>query len=250
MRPTTPDPRPDPFAPMEGQGFVSTFEHLLKKPGSVVHRLSQPGAGRILVHLATATAICFIVFGLLLGTFRLGDQLWASPVKIMAGIFFSGLLCLPSLYIFSCLNGLTARFETVAGTLLGIMSLIGLLLLGFSPVVWIFAQSTDSAIFMGGIVLVFWVVSFAVGITLLSKLAAFLGTRRIGYLRVWMCIFLVVTIQVSTSLRPIFAPQEGDFILPAEKKFFLSHWADEIKRELDGNTQSDGWQPEQQERGR
>ena len=178
--------------------------------------------------LVLAATVCYLVFGLLVGTFHMGVQLWAAPLKITVGVFFSALLCLPSLYIFSCLNGLRTRFTAVAGVLAAIVSLTGLLLLGFSPIIWIFAQSTESAPFIGALLLGFWVLSALVGLSLLPKLGVFLEVQSVGYLRLWMVIFLLVTLQMSTSLRPLVAPGPGDRFLPTGKKFFLTHWFDQL----------------------
>lgn len=240
MNPTDPPPLPEnpkeeatkpaaTFAPMQGGDTVTQlFETLLKQPGSVVHRMHQQSLGRPILLLAAIAAVSYLVFGALLGTFALGNQLWIAPLKLTLGILFSALICLPSLYIFTCLNGMSARFSSVAGLMAAIVALTGLLLLGFSPVVWIFTQSTTSPFFMGSLSLIFWLISLSVGLSLLPKMVSFTTDTGGPYLRIWIAIFVVVTLQMSTSLRPIIDPLEGDTFLPAEKKFFLEHWIDQL----------------------
>ncbi|MEZ5328519.1 MAG: hypothetical protein R3F19_26040 [Verrucomicrobiales bacterium] len=219
------------FSPMEGADTVTgLFETLLKHPGSIIHRMHQDGILRPLACLAGIAIVSFIVFGALIGTFALGQQLWAAPLKITLGIVFSAVICLPSLYIFTCLSGLSARFSSVAGILAAVVALTGLLLLGFSPVVWIFSQSTSSPVFMGALVLIFWIISLSVGLSLLPKMVSFGSTSGSPYLRIWIVIFVIVTLQMSTSLRPLIAPEEDSTFLPTEKKFFLEHWVDQIGR--------------------
>jgi hypothetical protein len=41
-------------------------------------------------------------------------------------------------------------------------------------------------------------------------------------LRVWVAIFVLVSLQMMTALRPLLG--RADTFLPAEKRFFLSHW--------------------------
>jgi hypothetical protein len=41
---------------------------------------------------------------------------------------------------------------------------------------------------------------------------------------VWIIIFLLTSLQMMTALRPIIG--KSDTFLPAEKKFFISHWYD------------------------
>ena len=217
------------FAPMQGADTVTQlFETLLKQPGSFVHRMHQQSLGRPILLLAAIAAVSYLVFGALLGTFALGHQLWIAPLKLTLGTLFSALICLPSLYIFTCLNGMSARFSSVACLMAAIVALTGLLLLGFSPVVWIFTQSTTSPLFMGSLSLIFWLISLSVGLSLLPKMVSFTTDAGGPYLRIWIAIFVVVTLQMSTSLRPIIDPLEGDTFLPTEKKFFLEHWVDQL----------------------
>jgi hypothetical protein len=214
---------------MDGPDTVTRlFETLLKHPGSIIHRMHQDRVVWPLAYLAGIAAVSFLVFGALIGTFALGQQLWAAPVKITLGILFSALICLPSLYIFTCLSGLSARFSSIAGVLAAVVALTGLLLLGFSPVVWIFSQSTSSPVFMGALVLIFWIISLSVGLSLLPKMLSFAQKNGSPYLRIWIIIFIIVTLQMSTSLRPLIAPDDDSTFLPTEKKFFLEHWADQM----------------------
>jgi hypothetical protein len=47
---------------------------------------------------------------------------------------------------------------------------------------------------------------------------------------VWSGIFLLVTLQMTTSLRPIIG--RSDDFLTSEKKFFLQHWGDTMGESL------------------
>ncbi len=210
--------------PMENPGLLSACEALLKKPGRVLHQLNEPGSTRLAVGLLLVTLLFLALFGFLLGTFSGGQQLWAAPVKVAAGLLFSAVICFPSLYVFSCLGGLDVRVSRVAALLLAALSLTGLLLLAFSPVVWIFSQASESLVFIGLLALVFWLISLGTGFSLLRRAARLFGLNRSGHLVIWMGIFLLVALQMSTSLRPIIG--KADTQLPTQKKFFLEHWFD------------------------
>jgi gamma-glutamylcysteine synthetase len=111
--------------------------------------------------------------------------------------------------------------------LVGALALTGLLLVGFAPVVWVFSQSTDSVPFMGFLALAFWVISLLFGMQLLKAATAAISPHSTtGYLSVWIMIFFVVTLQMSTALRPIIGTATD--LLPKEKRFFLAHWLDEL----------------------
>ncbi len=205
--------------------FVTVIEALLKQPGRILHECKQ-GGGRVPAILLIGAVLGLAVFGVLLGTFSGGTQYWAAPTKIVGGVLASLIICLPSLYIFSALGGMEARLPQIVGMLLAMIALTALLLLGFAPVVWIFSQSTESVGFMGFLVLAFWVIALFFGFRLLLAAANTFGMTTGHYLLVWMGIFLLVTLQMSTTLRPLIGT--ADTLLPVKKKFFLEHWFDEL----------------------
>ena len=209
------------------RGPVSAIESILRHPRRVLYQLRQPGAGHVIVALFLITVICSLIYGFIVGTFSMGIQLWAAPVKISAGLVLSAIICLPSLYIFSCLSGTQARLIEVVGMIAGLLALMTVLLIGFAPVAWVFSQSTDSLAAMGALHLTFWCIATYFGIRFLSEGFAHLSGKPAG-LRVWVTIFLLVMVQMSTALRPIVG--KADTILPVEKKFFLKHWFEQMNK--------------------
>lgn len=205
--------------------FVVVIEALLKQPGRILHECKH-GGGKVPLILFLGAVLGLAVFGALLGTFSGGVQYWAAPLKVVLGVLASLVICLPSLYIFSALGGMEARLPQIVGMLLAMMALTALLLLGFAPVVWIFSQSTESVGFMGFLVLAFWIIGLFFGFRLLLAAANTFGMTIGHYLMVWMGIFLLVTLQMSTTLRPLIGT--ADTLLPVKKKFFLQHWGDEM----------------------
>ena len=218
--PPPPPSRAEPPLP-ETLGLRTLFEALLRSPRTLVRRLADPGHGAFLPFLLLAVG-SLVVFGAVLGSCAMGDQMWAAPVKIAAGLLVAGLICFPSLYIFSCLAGSQAGAAQLAATFAGMLALAGLLLLGFAPAVWIFTQATDSLGFMGVLALGAWLVALAFGFRFLKDAVGATGAVSKGPFAVWSIIFLLVTLQMSTSLRPILG--RSDRLLTDEKKFFLQHW--------------------------
>ena len=211
----------------ENPGLVATFDLLLKKPIALVDALVKgQRSAKLVRNLIITTVLCLAVFGLIIGTFSMGTQLWAAPLKITLGMIISGIICLPSLYIFSCLNGLDIKISSAMGVMFSCICMISMLLLGFSPVIWIFSQSTESIVFMGGLALFFWAIAAYFGLGLLTKTANYLGVANRSHLVVWMGIFVLVVLQMSTSLRPIVGTSTD--LLTTEKKFFLTHWFEQL----------------------
>jgi len=209
------------------RGPVSAIESILRHPRRVLYQLRQPGAGHVIAALFLITVICSLIYGFIVGTFSMGVQLWAAPVKIAAGLVTSAVICLPSLYIFSCLSGTQARLIEVVGMIAGLLALMTVLLIGFAPVAWVFSQSTESLAAMGALHLTFWCIATYFGVRFLSEGFAHLSGKPAG-LRVWVTIFLLVIVQMSTALRPIVG--KADTILPTEKKFFLKHWFEQMNK--------------------
>ena len=217
-RPVTPD-------------FAGVLGALLGNPAQLLRTLGTPGAdGAILLRLVLVIASCGAVYGLVMGSLSGGDQLWAAPAKLTVGLFASGLLCLPSLHIFLCLNGADVRASQVTGALLGMVALITLLLVGFAPVAWIFSQSTDSLVVMGMLHLLFWIIGLWFGVRLIKGLATCANSDApaLGHLKVWIVIFVLVSLQMSSALRPLIGT--APTLLPTEKRFFLQHWTETMGR--------------------
>jgi hypothetical protein len=57
---------------------------------------------------------------------------------------------------------------------------------------------------------------------LLLRAASRFGLVGVPYLGAWMLLFLLVTLQMSTALRPII--DSSPRFLPEGRKFFLEHW--------------------------
>ena len=212
---------------------LAAIESILRHPRRVLYQLRQPGAGNLIFALFLIGIVCSVVYGVVVGTFSAGTQLWAAPVKIAAGLIVSAFICLPSLYIFSCLSGSRARLVEVIGLIAGLVALMTVLLIGFAPVAWVFSQSTDSLPAMGVLHLLFWVIATYFGLRFLCAGFAHLSGKA-GGLRVWITIFLLVMVQMTTALRPIVGT--ADTLLPSEKKFFVKHWIEQLAKPVGTGT--------------
>jgi len=205
-----------------GNAFT-LIEAVLRQPRQLFFQLRQPGAGRLILMMLAVSVVCAAVYGVVAGTFSGGTQLWVAPVKIAGGLLVSAVICLPSLYIFGCLSGSRARLVEVCGLLAGLLMLMTILLVGFAPVAWIFSSSTEALAGMGTLHIIFGFIAACFGINFLDKGFAQSGIKSSAGTNVWVVIFLLVALQMITSLRPIIGTAET--LLPTEKRFFLAHWS-------------------------
>lgn len=209
----------------------SLFEALLRRPHALIPRLADSNhkATRLLAAMAAAS---FLLFGLVLGCFAKHEQLWAAPIKITGGLLIAGVICFPSLYIFATLAGARIALAQLLACLTGSLALAGLLLLGFAPAIWIFAESTDSFGFMGMLSIGAWLIALWFALRFIKSVVAATGGTQKGPMFVWSFVFLLVTLQMTTSLRPILGRSQA--FLTSEKMFFLQHWYDCVGTSLEG----------------
>jgi hypothetical protein len=227
--PSLHEPRPlgDPAERAPISNTFVAIEAILRHPRRLLFQMRQPGAGKLIAAMISASLICGLIYGVVVGTFSGGTQLWIAPVKIAMGLLISAAICLPSLYIFACLSGSQARLVEVCGLLAGLLLLMTLLLIGFAPVAWIFSESTESPAWMGTLHLIFWLVATVFGLRFMKAGFSHANARSQAGINVWIVIFLLVALQMTTALRPILGKSESFF--PAEKKFFIGHWGDCLK---------------------
>lgn len=223
-----PIPRaPFAFEPMpERKSPVLVIEALLKYPGRIIHELQNNWQSTFAFWLFVLAVLGMTGYGVVIGSFAGGNQMWIAPAKIAIGTALSILICLPSLYVFSCLGGIDTRLRTVSGVLFAAVGLAALLLIGFAPVAWIFSQSTDSVAFMAALHLALWGIGMIFGLRLIEAMGRLLGGSPRTHLKLWSFIFVVVCLQMMTTLRPIVGRSEQ--FLPGEKKFFLAHWVETV----------------------
>ena len=207
-----------------GPSPLLIIEALLKFPGRVIYELQSNRRAGLSGWLLVFALVGMAAYGSVVGSFSGGAQMWIAPAKITLGTLFSILICLPSLYIFAGLAGINVPLRTIVGVLFAAVALSSLLLIGFAPVAWIFSQSTDSIPFIGALHLILWIIAISFGLRLIGEMGRLLAGPTGGQMKLWNLIFILVCLQMTTTLRPIIGP--SDHFLPGEKKFFLTHWGE------------------------
>lgn len=199
------------------------LDTLLRQPREQARELASGAPpGRVLGVLAATAFGSMLVFGLVIGWFGGGAALWQTPLKLTGGLLFTCLICFPSLCILGALGGSEAGPRGHLAVMLGGLALTGLLLLGLAPVLWVFSQSTGSPGFFGFLALGLWWICMLAGLFFISRGLRGTTLRGFGPLTLWAGIFLLVALQMATTLRPLLEPSGQ---IPARKKmFFLEHW--------------------------
>ncbi|MFC1853226.1 hypothetical protein ACFL27_23760 [candidate division CSSED10-310 bacterium] len=220
--------RADQEAPVLPTRFnhFELIEFILKAPTAIINDINiNPRTGMV-SRFFGIMLLSLVVYGVILGSFSGGNQYWIAALKLLYGMTLSVFICLPSLYIFTSLNGIDKKFSQVFSILLLAMSLSTILLVGFAPIAWIFSQSTDSVVFMGFLHLLIMAGSLYFGLKMLLSTFNTNSGRQAGYLALWIIIFVFVIMQMTTAMRPLLDISVTFF--PTEKKFFLVHWLEII----------------------
>ncbi len=210
----------------EHAGFMQLVDALLKSHESVFLHIKTDALARNALQLVALAGACLFVYGLIMGAFSGGDQWLAAPIKVMLGTALATLLCYPSLYILAALGGADLSPGQAAALLISTVALSTILLIGFAPVAFVFTFSIQALPFMGLIHLLIWIVSLHFGLRYFKQGLMALGGKDPTTIKVWILIFLLTLMQMSTTLRPILGSSE-QWLVP-EKQFFITHWLEAL----------------------
>ncbi len=218
------EPAPDIIpAPPAPDNLVGA---LLKSPGRV-SQLIASGQGLALssAQLLLVAAASLAVFGFAMGLYSgMSVGLVAAAKVPLIGVC-SLLLCLPSLYVFACVAGAPLSLRQTIALGCACLAMLGLLLVGLAPVVWLFAVSTESLSFMVLLAFFLWLIALIVTGKFVGKLRASPLFERQAGIKFWFIILSLVTLQMTTTMRPLLV-EAKDGWWTGGKKFFLEHFGE------------------------
>jgi len=204
------------------------LEALLKAPERVTDAIGKDRASVRTGWFFLIGALLFhAVFGAAMGLFGGAEAGLASAFKAPLVGLFALVLCFPSLYVFSSVGGAPLSLRQTFLTATSCLAMIGLLLVGLAPVAWLFAVSTASLRFMMILVLVAWGIAVWFARRYLNGIRLIPEFQQSGGISCWFLVFVVVSLQMATCLRPMLtAPTPERGWLTSEKKFFMAHFSD------------------------
>ena len=83
---------------------------------------------------------------------------------------------------------------------------------------------------MGALAIGSWIVAVSFALRFLKSVVSSTGGSQKGPLIIWSAVFLLVTLQMTTSLRPILG--QSSVLLTPEKRFFVQHWFETMGESL------------------
>jgi len=169
--------------------------------------------------------LCYVAYGVAAGFFQGGAQIGVALIKVPLILLGSLALCIPSLYVFTALSGTQLDARGFAKALAGFAGIAGLILIALMPVIWLFSVSTISLGFVVWLHVFAWLTALAFGRQFL--VSAFGAASRAAGL--WLVLMLLVSLQMTTYLRPVLWRDAGQPLFAREKLSFFSHLAEVAK---------------------
>ena len=201
---------------------------LLKSPHSAVLTImDSKNLATESAKMLAAAALCYAAFGLAVGFFG-GAQValtavWKAPLIAICSM----LLCFPSLFVFTAVSGSPLTLGRAFALGSACLAMTGLILVGLAPVAWLFAVSTKSLGFVVVMAFIIWLVSLPFVTKFLRHSSETGLLQRSEGLNVWFIIFVVVTLQMTTVMRPILtAPEKDQSVISSGKMFFMQHFTE------------------------
>jgi hypothetical protein len=221
--PAEPGP-PVPPGAADTAGRDTIITSLLKSPQAVSHVIAGREAllRSALLFLGTGI-VCHAVFGFAAGMFGGLQVAWMDVAKAPLVAVCSLFLCFPSLYVFACVAGSPLTFSQTFTLGCSCLAMLGLILIGLAPVAWLFAVSTESVPFMVMLLFLVWIIALSFTSRYVGTLRANPLFQRQGGIKLWFFILILVTLQMTTCMRPMLAKPENGWWTPG-KTFFLSHF--------------------------
>ena len=215
--PETP-PRPPP---------ASLMAALLKSPEHVTNAIAEDkNAIRHGLTLLAYALLFHAIFGLAIGFFGGASVAMMAAIKTPLIALCSLLLCLPSLYVFSSVGGTPITLSQTIMLGAACLAMIGLLLIGLAPVAWLFSASTQNLPFVVMLTIFLWLISVLFAVRFIRRSRANPVFQRIGGIGIWFIVFILVSLQMTTCMRPLLEKSvAGKTWWAADKKFFLAHFA-------------------------
>lgn len=224
---TPPQALPPPV-PADGlpTGSANIVTDLLKNPGRVAGIIATERTGlfKSSVGMLAVALLCHAVFGAAIGLFAGWNAALMDAAKAPLIALCALMLCFPSLYVFSCVAGSPLTLLQTFALGCSCQAMVGLLLIGLAPVAWLFAVSTASLPFIVLLAFAVWLVAVIFAARYVGKLKAVPLFSNQSGIMTWFVILVIVSLQMTTCMRPLLGEPTGKGLWAGEKMFFMAHF--------------------------
>ncbi|MEP0793792.1 actin-binding WH2 domain-containing protein [Trichocoleus sp. DQ-A3] len=186
-----------------------------------------------IVSLLISSSAFFALYGAIIGSFSGGLQMVASAIKLPALYLITLAICLPTLYFFDVITGSKRSFGQYLALLLASMSIIGVMLFSFAPIILFFRLSINDYQFFQLLNVLVFTITGLIGINGFYRGMIFINDqdsdnpkKRTGMIRGWLVLYGFVGSQLGWTLRPFFGTPDKPFELfrNIESNFYFHIW--------------------------
>lgn len=210
-----------PVEPLEDRSLGAIFDALLRSPARLLGAVREGGTTPKLILI---TVLGLAATGVAMATWSGGAQMGVVPLKLALLASITAFVCLPSLHVLSALSGGAQSIRETVGAMSMGVALTAVLALALAPIAWVLSAATNSLALAGSLYLVVFLIAAGFGLGLVRRALATSAGTAVRGLGAWSIMFVVVALQLATTLRPIVGPFDG--LVLHDRTFFLAHFAE------------------------
>jgi hypothetical protein len=207
--------------PLEDRSLGAILDALLRNPARLLGAVREGGITSRLFVIGT---IGLAATGSAMSTWSGGPQLFLVPIKLAVLALVTSLVCMPSLHVLSALSGGAQPIRETAGAMSMGVALTAVLALALAPIAWVLSAATSSLALAGTLYLVVFLIAASFGLGLVRRALASSAGTSIRGLGAWSAMFVIVALQLATTLRPLVGTFDGFWL--HDRTFFLAHFVD------------------------
>ncbi|NEP02324.1 MAG: actin-binding WH2 domain-containing protein [Symploca sp. SIO2E9] len=211
---------------------VYFLDYILRAQTALFEQIhTQQGLPRIIASMSILCALLSGLYGLTMGLDHSIFQSISAAIKLPILFMITGIICLPSLYIFNVLLGQKFRFLQTVALMSMTLATTTILLASLAPIAFFFSLTTQEYNFLQLMHMAIFGLCGVYGVQYLYRGCSYIAFRMNQplnnlLLRIWIIVYALVGMQLGWRLRP-FVGEPGPFALfrdQQEGNFYGTLW--------------------------
>ncbi|NEO33872.1 MAG: actin-binding WH2 domain-containing protein [Symploca sp. SIO3C6] len=209
------------------------LDYILRAQTALFEQIhTQQGLPRIIASMSVLCALLSGMYGLTMGLDHSIFQSISAAIKLPVLFMLTGIICLPSLYIFNVLLGQKFRFLQTAALMAMTLATTTILLASLAPIAFFFSLTTQEYNFLQLMHMAVFGLCGVYGVQYLYRGCSYIAFRMNQplnnlLLRIWIIVYALVGMQLGWRLRPFVGNSGSPFALfrdQQEGNFYGTLW--------------------------
>lgn len=202
--------------------LFEVMNEILKTPERTLAAARDRSTRRPVMLIVGALA-CYLAYAGAAGLFQGGSGVALAALKIPLIVLASVALCIPSFYVFTALAGADYSVRELGTVVAGFCAVAGLILVGVLPILWLFTVSSRSLLFIVWLHIFLWLTALVFAREYLLRAVAAAGRAARAAVGFWLIIVFIVSLQMTTTLRPVLWRAPHQPLFAASRMSFFTH---------------------------